>query len=247
MSEDRFSKQAAVYAQFRPEYPRELFEFIIQHVPSKQLCWDCATGNGQAARTLASYFKKIIATDLSADQIREASLHPKISYHCVSAENANLEPQSVDLIAVAQALHWFNFDIFYSNAKRTLKKNGLLAAWGYDFFSITPELDEILDPYGRVFLKDYWSDKNWLLIGGYKNIPFPFTRIEVPQFYLNVEWNFHQLKGYLDSWSASQKFKDKNHSDPFDEIKLKVESLWGDKLTKKQVSWKLHSLIGING
>lgn len=246
MSEDRFSKQAVAYSQFRPEYPKELFDFLMSQVKEKELCWDCATGNGQAAKTLSQHFKKVIATDLSAEQIQQAAPDPKISYHIVSAEQAQFEAQSLDLITVAQALHWFNLDIFYSNAKRFLKSNGIIAAWGYDFFTISPELDEILDPYGREFLKDYWSNKNWILIGGYKNISFPFSKVETPNFYLNVSWDYYQMKGYLDSWSATQKFKDKNHKDPFESIKGDVEDLWGDKDQKRTISWKLFTLVGRN-
>ncbi len=246
MKEDRFSKQAAAYSQFRPEYPKELFQFLLQHVPNTKLCWDCATGNGQAARALAHHFDQVIATDLSAAQISHATDDPKIVYRIVSAEDVHFESQSLDLVTVAQALHWFNLEIFYANVKRFLKPNGLIAAWGYDFFKISPEMDEILDPYGREFLKNYWSERNWLLIGGYKGIPFPFSQIETPDFYLKVEWDFFQLKGYLDSWSATQKYKDKNGFDPFDAIADKLELRRGEKHQKKSISWKLITLMGSN-
>ena len=246
MSEDCFSKQAEAYSQFRPEYPKEFFDFLLAQVADNEICWDCATGNGQAAKNLSQYFKKIIATDLSAEQVQHAVPDTKISYHIVSAEQAHFEPHSLDLITVAQALHWFNLDIFYSNVKRFLKPNGIIATWGYDFFTISPELDEILDPYGREFLKNYWSEKNWILIGGYKNISFPFSKIESPNFYINVSWDYYQMKGYLESWSATQKFKDKNQSDPFESIRVQVENLWGAKEQKKIISWKLYSLLGRN-
>ena len=69
---DLFSKQAATYAQFRPNYPDDLFDFILQNVDNKQIAWDCATGNGQAAKVLAPHFDKIYATDISQKQLDNA-------------------------------------------------------------------------------------------------------------------------------------------------------------------------------
>ena len=56
MLKDLFSKQAEDYAKYRPVYPKELFEYILQFVTEKNTAWDCATGNGQAAFALAQYF-----------------------------------------------------------------------------------------------------------------------------------------------------------------------------------------------
>ncbi|XP_020271646.1 uncharacterized protein LOC109846812 [Asparagus officinalis] len=44
-----FRKQADKYAQTRPTYPPELFEFIASKTPNHDLAWDVGTGNGQAA------------------------------------------------------------------------------------------------------------------------------------------------------------------------------------------------------
>jgi len=65
---DHFSKQAEVYAKARPTYPDELFEYLAGLAPAKKLCWDCATGNGQAALPLSRYFNKVAATDGSQQQ-----------------------------------------------------------------------------------------------------------------------------------------------------------------------------------
>ena len=69
---DLFSSQAKLYATFRPHYPDELFQFIIRHVPQRNMAWDCATGNGQVAQHLSPHFKKIIATDISHQQLENA-------------------------------------------------------------------------------------------------------------------------------------------------------------------------------
>jgi hypothetical protein len=70
---DHFSKQAEDYAKFRPRYPHELFEYLGTLAPSRQLAWDCGTGNEQAAIALAAVFDHGIATDASEKQTRRPS------------------------------------------------------------------------------------------------------------------------------------------------------------------------------
>lgn len=49
MHADHFENVAQYYGEFRPKYPLRFFETIAQKAPSRQHCWDCATGSGQAA------------------------------------------------------------------------------------------------------------------------------------------------------------------------------------------------------
>ena len=110
---DHFSRQAADYAKFRPGYPQELFDYLGSIAPSRQLAWDCGTGNGQAAVGLASVFDRVIATDASEKQISKAQLHERVEYRVAPAENSGIESGTIDLIMVAQALHWFDLPRFY--------------------------------------------------------------------------------------------------------------------------------------
>src|SRR5262245_17105937 len=124
---DHFSKQAAGYAQFRPRYPQDLFEYLGSIAPSRQLAWDCATGNGQAAIGLASVFDRVIATDASEKQIANAQPHGTVEYRVAPAEKSGIGSETLDLIMVAQALHWFDLNRFYSEVSRVLKPEGILA------------------------------------------------------------------------------------------------------------------------
>src|SRR5690349_21022516 len=138
---DHFSRQAADYAKFRPRYPRELFEYLGSVAPSLALAWDCATGNGQAAVELAEVFDRVIATDASEKQISNAQPHRHIEYRVAQAENSGIKSGTVDLLMVAQALHWFDLDRFYLEARRVLKPNGALAASAYLCAQIDPAVD----------------------------------------------------------------------------------------------------------
>ncbi|HMJ47429.1 MAG TPA: methyltransferase domain-containing protein, partial [Ferruginibacter sp.] len=77
---DYFSKQSEDYAKFRPVYPVQLFDHILEFVNHRKLAWDCGTGNGQTAATLAGYFQNVYATDISANQVSHAIKKNNIRY-----------------------------------------------------------------------------------------------------------------------------------------------------------------------
>ncbi len=128
---DHFSGVANRYADFRPHYPAALFDWLATLVPKDSLVWDCAAGNGQASYDLATRFAHVIATDASKEQIASATPHPKVEFRVAPAEQSGLADGSAGLITVAQAVHWFDLDRFWVEAKRVLKGGGLLAFWGY--------------------------------------------------------------------------------------------------------------------
>src|SRR5262249_45905079 len=122
---------ASRYADFRPHYPAALFDYLATLVPRDGLVWDCAAGSGQATIDLAARFDKVIATDGSAEQIASAARRDNVEYRVALAEQSGLADQSVGLVTVAQALHWFNHERFFAEVNRVLKPGGVLAAWVY--------------------------------------------------------------------------------------------------------------------
>src|SRR5690625_4898861 len=135
---DHFSGHARAYASARPTYPPELFAWLAGLAPRRALAWDCATGNGQAARMLATHFARVIATDASAEQITNAVPDPRIEYRVAAAEAPGLHANSVDLVAIAQAVHWLDRPRFYAAARTALVPEGLIAVWSYGLFTLDP-------------------------------------------------------------------------------------------------------------
>jgi ubiquinone/menaquinone biosynthesis C-methylase UbiE len=256
-AKDLFSAQSKDYASSRPTYPRALFEFIVGLVDEKNLAWDCATGNGQAALVLTDYFKQVIASDISARQLENARQESNIKYQIFRAENTPLKDNSVDLITIAQALHWFDFDRFYGEARRVLKKRkdgktgeggGIIAAWAYGLHTISPEVDKVTHQLYEDILGDkYWPPERKYVEDRYETIPFPFDQIPAPEFQIQLNWNLSELVNYYRSWSSVQKFIEKNKYDPVSEVSSSLEHGWGGKNNvneKRKVVWPLYVKIG---
>jgi SAM-dependent methyltransferase len=242
-TKDLFSEGSKNYATFRPTYPVELFEFIYSYCKSYDAAWDCATGNGQAAKELAARFKQVQATDISAKQIEKATKQNNIFYSVGQAEKTLFADNSFDLITVAQAIHWINFDLFYPEVVRVAKPNALLAVWGYSLLSIDPIIDEILaDFYSRV-VGQYWDKERRFIDEKYQTIPFPFEELKSPEFTFSFEWTIDELQGYLGTWSAVQKFIKANQFNPVDKLIEIIRPNW--KQEKRTVNFPLFLRLGI--
>src|SRR5688572_30203861 len=135
MAKDLFSTQSDLYAKYRPDYPQELYDHILSFVNKKDMAWDCATGNGQAAVVLADHFKKVIATDISAAQIGKAIRKENIEYLICPAESTLFDDNLFDLVTIAQAYHWLKWDAFKKEVTRVCKPGAVISAWMYDRFS----------------------------------------------------------------------------------------------------------------
>jgi SAM-dependent methyltransferase len=241
---DHFSKQAADYAKFRPRYPRELFEYLGTVAPSRPLAWDCGTGNGQAAVGLASVFDYVIATDASEKQIANAEPHERVEYRVAPAEDSGIKSGTVDLMLVAQALHWFDLDRFYSEARRVLKAKGILAASAYNLLRIEPAIDEIVNRYYYEIVGPFWPPERDL-VENFADLPFPFHKIDPPEFEMTARWNLDHLIGYLGTWSATQRFISANRRHPLEGIAAELAAAWGDTKQSHRVVWPLTLRVGV--
>lgn len=241
---DNFSAQASIYAQYRPQYPQQLFEFIFTFVKNKNVAWDCGTGNGQAAKVLSRHFDKVIATDISQQQIDNAYRAGNIFYTVQPAEQTNIEDNSIDLVTIAQAIHWFNFDKFYVEVLRVAKPGAHIAIWMYSLLQISKEIDNIIHHYHFTTLENYWDAERKYVDDNYSSIPFPFKEINTPPFYIEVYWSLEDLKGYLYTWSALQKFIAANNHNPADDVIDKIQYHWNGA-EKRKIIFPVHLRLGV--
>lgn len=241
---DHFSKQAADYATFRPRYPQELFDYLGSIAPSRDLAWDCGTGNGQAAVGLASVFNGVIATDASERQIANAQPHETVNYRVASAENSGIGSEKIDLIMVAQALHWFDLERFYQEAGRVLKPDGVLAASAYNLLHVDEAIDAIVNRYYHEVVGPFWLPER-RLVERFGDLPFPFREIDSPKFEMAADWNLNHLLGYLGTWSSTQRFIAAKGRDPLKQIRINLSAAWGDANQRRCVVWPLALRVGV--
>ena len=245
MAQDNlFSTASDAYKQFRPQYPSALFQFLAQMSPSNSLAWDCGCGNGQASVVLANYFQHVIATDVSTQQIAEAEKANNVQYLISPAETIDADANSIDLITVAQAIHWFNHPVFFTEVDRVLKPNGIFAAWGYQLLYSDSPLDSVIEKLHTEIVGPFWPKGRELLDEGYTKIPFIYPREQVPPFKMQCRWQFSHLIGYLNTWSAVKAYENHHKENPIQPILPEIQEAWGDKSQTKTVYWPLILYVG---
>lgn len=240
---DHFSTQSSSYSRYRPGYPAELFEWLARQCTRHELAWDCGTGSGQAAVALADHFDQVAATDASHAQLAHALARTNIHYWTARAEASGLPDNSIDLITVAQAAHWFDQTRFHAEVRRVAKAGGLLAIWTYGFLSISPEVDSLVQHFYGQVVGPYWPPERRHVETGYRSLPFPFEELSVPPMTIQTEWRLEDLLGYLSSWSASERYKAQQGNDPVAQWRQAFSDAWGD-VSYQRVSWPLHIRAG---
>lgn len=239
---DNFSKLAVEYSQFRPQYPDPMIAYIVSFVQNKSTALDIATGTGQVAHKLSRYFDTVYATDISENQLSNAIPADNIIYKKETAEETTFQDQQFDLITVAQAIHWFDFDAFYKEISRILKPEGYFAVLGYGLFSTNAHSDKIIQNFYHTIVGPYWDKERIYLDENYETIPFPFEEIKTGKFQNDFTWSFEQVIGYLRTWSATQHYIEKNNQNPIDLIYDELKTSW--ETGNKKVSFPLLLRIG---
>ena len=255
---DHFSGHAAAYAAARPQYPAELFAFIQDLCEEKQLAWDCGAGNGQASLGLLPYFQQVLATDGSYQQILEdcAPGNPDsgLIRAAMLAERVAIDSSSVDLVVVAQALHWFNATEFFAEVDRVLKPGGVIAVWCYGVQQIDAVVDRVIHKLYEDILGPFWPAERRLVEAGYRDFELPYPEVNSPEFRLQKKWCLDQLLAYFNSWSAVQRFRKSRGENPLMQIEDELVSAWTSTTAgqgqnppamQKVVSWPLSLRVAI--
>lgn len=244
MFKDHFSKQSQLYSRYRPLYPEELFSFLATLTTAHDLAWDSGTGNGQAAIALSKHYALVYATDPSSEQLKNRLPGERIEFRIERAETCSLPDQSVDIATVANALHWYDWNLFYNEVNRVVKPGGILAVWSYALPVIHPEIDQLVAYLHNDILNDYWLEENRLVEHGYRDIPFPFEEITCPALYSKRTMTLEDILGYLHTWSAVQRYIEANNKNPIDQIREELDRLNTSGGKAFDVHWKLLLRVG---
>lgn len=246
---DHFSRQSADYSRYRPDYPPALIDWIAAQAPDRQLAVDCATGNGQAALALASRFDSVLALDGSLDQLRRAESRPNLAYVAAVAERLPVRDRSVSVVTAAQAAHWFDFARFHAECRRVLRPGGVVAAWAYGKFHLDEDdgavraIEALVDDFYDNVVGDFWPPERRYIELGYRTLPFPWREVMPPQFALEATWDLDRVLGYLGSWSAVQRYRDRHGGDPLQALRGPLQAAWGGRAARR-MRWPIHMRVG---
>lgn len=224
---DLFSAGADSYAKYRPTYPKELYDYILQFVGEREAAWDCATGNGQAASALAAWFHRVDATDSSAEQLKRAIPLPNVHYQVATAENTPFAADSFDLITVATAYHWLNWEAFHREATRVGKPGAVVAVWAYNILRCDDQqIDRAIRDFYFDVMYPYWDKERRHVENAYATVAFDFLPLPPKEFAIEKTWTKEDVLGYISTWSAVQHYVEQNGASPLPLLEKPLAEAW---------------------
>ena len=234
MAKDLFSDRSDLYALYRPGYPDELFEYIFQFLTSNEIAWDCATGNGQAAKNLSKVFERVEASDISSRQIAKAYQKENIHYSICPAEKTPFPNDHFNLVTVATAYHWLKWSDFKKEVERVAKPEAIIAIWAYNLLKTNePAFDKIIEFFYQEVVGDYWEPERKFVDENYSTVEFNYEELPSKTWEMELNWTKDHFMGYLESWSAVQTYIQKNGSNPLLHIKAAIDDHWGETTHRK--------------
>jgi SAM-dependent methyltransferase len=222
-----FGQYAGEYARSRPRYPAALWQWAAAQFNAHVHVWDAGCGNGQAAVALAEHFAQVTATDVSAEQIAQATPHPRVRYQHAGSEDLQFDAASPDMVCIAQALHWFDLSRFWPLAQRALKSRGVVLAIAYGTFSVDAEVDAVTRERFYAVVDPFQAQGNRAIASGYAGMPFPFEPIAAPAMAIECDWTMQQLLAYAATWSAVARMRKEAGIDPMPAYAAALAKVWG--------------------
>jgi len=132
MSIDKFEGKATHYEKGRPSYPAEVIAYLKALVHEDAVIADIGAGTGKLTELMAQVGFEVFAVEPNGDMYAQLQKtltnYPKASTILGTSEMTTLEVKSIDMITVAQALHWFDLEKFRAECQRILKPNGWVVA-----------------------------------------------------------------------------------------------------------------------
>ena len=158
---------------------------------------------------------------------RRRKPHPRVSYSVAPAERCALADASVDLVTVAQALHWFDVEAFYAEARRVARPGALLAVWNYP----RPQFaDAELDRRFLAFYEDvvgpYWPPERVTSSRTTARCHFRSKNSPPRNSDSSCSGSLEQVIGYVSSWSATARYRKALARDPVPLLRDSLAPVW---------------------
>lgn len=198
------------YTKYRPEYPKELFKFLVKNYDMKnKTIVELGAGTGKFSKLASKYCKKIYYIEPNIDMLNEGKKYCKecnnIIFLNTCAEETQVPNNSSDIILAVQSFHWFD--------KKKLKEEVKRISTGNSYFAIVwNDLEDENNEFSQEYFKyiNSWNTKLTGKIYQHKNIEerqkfFTNKKYDTHTFIHSKEYSLEMLIGLSKSLSYAPK------------------------------------------
>jgi hypothetical protein len=118
-----------------------------------------------------------------------------------------------------------------------------VALWTYEKFRVNDAVDPVIDDFYVNVVGADWPPERRYVEQGYRTLPFPWRELPSPAFELETDWELAQVMGYLATWSAVQRHKERTAEDPLPALEARLEKAWPRSVALR-LRWPIHLRIG---
>ena len=120
---------------------------------------------------------------------------------------------------------------------RMPRPGGLLAVWSYGYFRATPEIERLIADFSRDAVGPYWPRERRHVEEGYRDLVPPFPAVEAPPFEMRADWDLQSALGYVGTWSAVKRYRERCGRDPLALLAPPLSAAWGPD--RRALPWPL--------
>ena len=152
-----FGSVAADYERFRPGYPEELVDTVLQYAGQPvRTAFEIGAGTGKATRAFAARGVRVTATDPDEAMLEELRRH--VPADGVEVVQCTLETaptgSAYDLVFAGASLHWTEPHTRWARVAALLRPEGVIASFGGPGYLVDPALQTAVKEAREPFLED---------------------------------------------------------------------------------------------
>jgi SAM-dependent methyltransferase len=178
---DHFSSHAAGYAAHRPRYPDALADYLAGRRPRTDLALDCGCGTGPALDAPRPPLRTRRRDGRQRQADRRSRAAPPRRVPGRPGRAKRLARRSADLVAAAQAAHWFDLPAFYAEARRVGRPGAVLALISYGVLQTDEAIGPAVHRFYREVVGPFWPPERRHVEDGYPRCPSRFPRSTEPR------------------------------------------------------------------
>ncbi|UYP44080.1 hypothetical protein NEF87_000365 [Candidatus Lokiarchaeum ossiferum] len=217
----RFTSRSKYFSKFRPSYPNEIINLLKKKriLQETTTIADIGSGTGILSELFLKENNLVYGIEPNSEMRQESAkllqIYPNFQPLNGSAEATSLRSDSIDLITVGQAFHWFDMKQAIFEFKRILKSRGtVLLVWNLRK-TVGSSFNEIYEDIMLKYGSDYAYLKKPLLFENF----FPNNHNEYYHFETQQLLDFQGFIGRTLSSSYIPLEKDPQYAPMYEELK----------------------------